>query len=60
MQYFRGVPVEKIGYCKCQQHRSITSEIEEWGYWDVCCVCGKPLEDGFITIIIMMVKITMT
>ena len=48
MQYFRGVPVEKIGYCKCQQHRSITPEIEEWGYWDVCCVCGKPLEDGFL------------
>ena len=47
MQYFRVAPVEKIGYCKCQQHRSITSEIEEWGYWDVCCVCGKPLEDGF-------------
>ena len=20
---------------------------DEWGYWDVCCTCGKPLEDGF-------------
>lgn len=25
---------------------SLTSEIEEWGYWDVCCDCA-PLGDGF-------------
>ena len=26
---------------------AITSQMEEFGYWDVCCDCGKPLEDGF-------------
>ncbi len=47
MLYFKGMPIDKIGYCKCPHPSSITSEIEEWGYWDVCCDCGKPLEDGF-------------
>lgn len=47
MMYFKGVPIDKVGYCKCSSISSVTSEIEEWGYWDVCCRCGKPLEDGF-------------
>lgn len=47
MMYFKGMPIEKIGYCKCKSTTSVTSEIEEWGYWDVCCKCGKPIEDGF-------------
>ena len=47
MLYFKGMPIDKVGYCKCPHSSSITSEIEEWGYWDVCCDCGKPLEDGF-------------
>lgn len=47
MMYFKGVPIEKVGYCNCSSISSVTSEIEEWGYWDVCCRCGKPLEDGF-------------
>ena len=34
-------------YCTCKQRSNITSEIEEWGYWDVCCQCGKKIEDGF-------------
>ena len=47
MQYFKGVPIEKIGYCKCQQRQRPSTENEEFGYWEVCCVCKKPLEDGF-------------
>ena len=47
MQYFKGVPIEKIGYCKCRQQSAIFTENEEFGYWDVCCDCKKPLEDGF-------------
>lgn len=26
---------------------AITAVEDEWGYWDVCCDCDKPLEDGF-------------
>lgn len=47
MRDFKGIPVEKIGYCKCEQQQSITVENEEFGYWYVCSACGKPLEDGF-------------
>ncbi len=47
MMSYKGIPVEKIGYCKCLNRSSITSEPEEWGYWYVCCDCGKPIEDGF-------------
>lgn len=46
MLYFRGMSIDKIGYCKCASSSSLTSEIEEWGYWDVCCDCA-PLGDGF-------------
>ena len=44
MQYFKGVPIEKIGYCKCRQQSAIFTENEEFGYWDVCCDCKKPLD----------------
>ena len=48
MLYFRGQQVKDVNdYCRCQRSGSITSEEEEWGYWDVCCDCGKPLENGF-------------
>jgi hypothetical protein len=45
--YFKGIPIDEIGYCRCQGRPPITSELEEFGYWDICCSCGKPLEDGF-------------
>ncbi len=47
MLYFKGKPITNSGYCKCKESSSITSAEEEFGYWDVCCDCGKPLEDGF-------------
>ena len=59
MMYFKGVKLKKVGYCKCSSISSVTSEIEEWGYWNVCCRCGKHLKMDSIIIIIMMEKITM-
>lgn len=47
MLYFKGMPVDEDSYCKCINSSAISSEKEENGYWDVCCDCGKPLEDGF-------------
>lgn len=44
---FRGVPVDVVGYCKCQDRPAVSSVVEEFGYWDVCCKCGRPLENGF-------------
>lgn len=34
-------------YCKCKHIKSITTEEEDFGYWDVCCQCGKRIENGF-------------
>lgn len=47
MLYFNGLPIEKVGYCECSNPPSISTHEEMYGYWDVCCSCGKPLEDGF-------------
>lgn len=33
-------------YCKCKHIKLITTE-EDFGYWDVCCQCGKRIENGF-------------
>ena len=38
---------KKENYCSCTTHRTLTSIIEDTGYWDVCCKCGKPIEEGF-------------
>ena len=34
-------------FCECKESHSITTYTVEWGYFDVCCEWGKPLEDGF-------------
>lgn len=36
-------------YCTCGCQKGVTSDTEsdEWGYWDVCCNCGKRIEGGF-------------
>jgi len=44
---YQGIELNKDDYCKCKGQRSITSYEGEFGYWDVCCNCGKPIEDGF-------------
>lgn len=35
-------------YCKCDDwSEGVTTGFEDdWGYWDVCCKCGKKIEDG--------------
>lgn len=47
MLYFNGKKINDADFCKCTHCSAITSQMEEFGYWDVCCDCGKPLEDGF-------------
>lgn len=47
MPYFNGKKINDADFCKCTHCSAITSQMEEFGYWDVCCNCGKPLEDGF-------------
>lgn len=47
MSYFNGKKINDTDFCKCTHCSAITSQMEEFGYWDVCCDCGKPLEDGF-------------
>lgn len=34
-------------YCKCENVKSITTKECEFGYWEICCQCGKRIEDGF-------------
>ena len=34
-------------FCKCEELSSVTTGYEDdFGYWDVCCKCGKKIEDG--------------
>lgn len=47
MLYFNGLPIEKVGYCECFNPSSISTNLDTYGYWEVCCSCGKPIEDGF-------------
>lgn len=44
---FNGKELKKEDYCMCERCSSITSYMDEFGYWDICCDCGRPLEDGF-------------
>lgn len=38
---------KKTEFCTCGQCTSLTSEEGEFGYWDICCNCRKPLENGY-------------
>ena len=38
----------KYEFCQCQSRCTITAGFEDdFGYWDVCCGCGKRIEDGY-------------
>lgn len=39
--------MEQQDYCQCKVSSTVTSEIGDFGYWVVCCDCGKRKEDGF-------------
>lgn len=34
-------------FCQCKQCSSVYALLCDFGYWDACCDCGKPLEDGY-------------
>lgn len=36
-------------FCQCTGPLTITDvdDENEFGYWNVCCSCGKKLEDGY-------------
>ena len=44
---FRGIELSNSDYCQCKKRSAVTSEVEDFGYWDICCDCGKPIEYGF-------------
>ena len=44
---FMGKELKKEDYCSCSKRTSRTSYEEELGYWDICCDCHKPIENGF-------------
>ncbi|MFR5684393.1 MAG: hypothetical protein ACLUD1_10190 [Clostridia bacterium] len=31
-------------FCKCEEVKSVHTNIDEWGQWDVCDICNKPIE----------------
>ena len=35
-------------YCSCKECKGVTTGFEDdWGFWDVCIVCGKRIENGY-------------
>ena len=39
--------VERNKFCNCEKILSTTTGFDDgFGYWDVCCTCGKKIEDG--------------
>lgn len=39
--------VENIDYCQCEHIKGIHTVNGEFGYWELCSECDKPIEDGF-------------
>lgn len=37
---------KKDEYCHCGG-TTVTSELDDFGYWYVCCECGKRKENGY-------------
>lgn len=38
---------KKTEFCTCGRCTAITSEEGEFGYWDICYNCRKPLKNGY-------------
>lgn len=35
-------------FCKCKTLQYVAADFDDgFGYWDVCCKCGKKLENGY-------------
>lgn len=39
--------MNNVEYCNCKSCSSIYSESNDWGYWDICSDCNKPIEDSY-------------
>lgn len=41
--------IKESEYCSCERDAGIYSntDIDEFGYWDMCSKCNKKIEDGF-------------
>lgn len=39
----------EFSYCRCKRPSAITSDVEsdDFGFWDICCDCGKRIEGGY-------------
>ena len=33
-------------YCQCNLHTKVTSDFDDWYKFDLCCTCGKIIEDS--------------
>lgn len=34
-------------YCRCEKVESVSSDTDDFGYWDICNRCRKPIEDSY-------------
>jgi hypothetical protein len=34
-------------YCTCNKRSSIYGDSDDWGCWDVCVNCNKPIEGSY-------------
>lgn len=39
--------MKETEYCTCEDVKGTYTNNVEFGYWDMCEKCDKPLEDGF-------------
>ena len=58
MQYFKGVPIEKIGYCKCRQQSAISPKTKNLDTGMFAVTAKSHLKTGSTITIIMTEKIT--
>ena len=38
---------EKIEYCTCKDLEKVYTDMYDFGYWDVCDVCGKVVDNTY-------------
>lgn len=39
---------ENMDFCTCKEVGAVTTGFEDdFGYWYVCCQCGKRIDDGY-------------
>ena len=39
---------EKIEYCTCEKLERVYTDMDDFGHWDVCDVCGKVVEGTYV------------